>query len=84
MFSRKSEKLPPFHVMEVIERAQELERAGKSIIHLEIGEPDFPTAPHICDTASSALKSGETKYTYSLGIIELREGLERIERYLKK
>ncbi len=44
MFSRKSEKLPPFHVMEVIERAHELEGAGRSIIHLEIGELDFPTA----------------------------------------
>jgi aspartate/methionine/tyrosine aminotransferase len=43
MFSRKSEKLPPFHVMEVLERAHELEGAGRSIIHLEIGEPDFPT-----------------------------------------
>jgi len=75
MFSRKSEKLPPFHVMEVLERAQELERAGRSIIHLEIGEPDFPTALHICEAASLALKAGETKYTHSLGIIELREAV---------
>ncbi|MGB8217021.1 MAG: pyridoxal phosphate-dependent aminotransferase [Candidatus Methanoperedens sp.] len=75
MFSRKSEKIPPFYVMEVLERAQELERAGKSIIHLEIGEPDFPTAPHICEAAFNALKAGETKYTHSLGLPELREAV---------
>ncbi|VVB86195.1 (5-formylfuran-3-yl)methyl phosphate transaminase [uncultured archaeon] len=75
MFSRKSENIPPFHVMEVLERAQELERAGRSIIHLEIGEPDFPTAPHICEAAVAALKAGETKYTHSLGIPELREAV---------
>ncbi|GFO98032.1 Valine--pyruvate aminotransferase [groundwater metagenome] len=75
MFSRKSENLPPFHVMEVLERAHELERTGRSIIHLEIGEPDFPTAPHICEAAMAALKAGETKYTHSLGIPELREAV---------
>jgi len=75
MFSRKSEKIPPFHVMEVLERAIELERAGKSIIHLEIGEPDFPTAPHICEAALNALKAGETKYTHSMGLPELREAV---------
>ncbi len=75
MFSQKSANLPPFHVMEVLERAQELERAGKNIIHLEIGEPDFPTAPHICDAALDALKAGETKYTHSLGLPQLREAV---------
>ncbi len=75
MFCRKSEKIPPFHVMEVLERAIELERAGKSIIHLEIGEPDFPTSPHICEAALNALKAGETKYTHSLGLPELREAV---------
>lgn len=75
MFSHKSEKLSPFHVMEVLERAHELEGAGRSIIHLEIGEPDFPTAPHICEAAMAALKAGKTKYTHSLGLPELREAI---------
>jgi aspartate/methionine/tyrosine aminotransferase len=75
MFSQKSASIPPFHVMEVLERAQELERAGKNIIHLEIGEPDFPTAPHICAAALDALKAGETKYTHSLGLPQLREAV---------
>ncbi|MFZ3384605.1 MAG: aminotransferase class I/II-fold pyridoxal phosphate-dependent enzyme, partial [Candidatus Methanoperedens sp.] len=75
MISCKAKKLPPFHVMEVLERAQELESLGKNIIHLEIGEPDFPTAPHICQAASSAIWSGETKYTHSQGLPELREAI---------
>ena len=75
MISEKARKLPPFHVMEVLERAQELESLGKNIIHLEIGEPDFPTAPHICQAASSAIWSGETKYTHSQGLLALREAI---------
>lgn len=77
MISGKAEKLPPFHVMEVLERARELESMGKDIIHLEIGEPDFPTAPHICEAASSAIAKGETKYTHSQGIPQLRETIAR-------
>ncbi|MCZ7402687.1 MAG: pyridoxal phosphate-dependent aminotransferase [Candidatus Methanoperedens sp.] len=75
MICQKAKKIPPFHVMEVLERAQELERNGRNIIHLEIGEPDFPTAPHICAAAASALWSGETKYTHSLGLARLREAI---------
>jgi len=67
--------IPPFYVMEVLERAHELEREGRSIIHLEIGEPDFPTASHICETANAAMCAGETKYTHSLGLPELRDAI---------
>lgn len=74
--------IPPFHVMEVLERAQELEREGRHIIHLEIGEPDLPTAPHICEAAAEAMCSGNTKYTHSQGIPELREAIA--ERYMEK
>ena len=75
MLSKKAENIPPFYVMEVLERAQELEREGRDIIHLEIGEPDFPTPQHICDAASGAIQSGDTKYTHSLGLLELREDI---------
>ncbi len=71
--------MPPFHVMEVLERAQELEREGRHIIHLEIGEPDFHTASHICEAAVLAMSSGNTKYTHSQGIPELREAI--VENY---
>ncbi len=75
MISHKAEIMPPFHVMEVLERAQELEALGKNIIHLEIGEPDFNTPKHICEAAVNALKQGETKYTHSLGLPMLREAI---------
>lgn len=55
--SERSMNIPPFYVMEVLESAQKLEQAGRDIIHLEIGEPDFPTAPHICDAANQSLAS---------------------------
>jgi aspartate/methionine/tyrosine aminotransferase len=77
MFSEKAKNIPPFYVMEVLERAQELERSGRNIIHMEVGEPDFPTAPHINQAAINALKGGETKYTHSLGLPLLREAVAR-------
>ncbi|MCD1294204.1 aspartate aminotransferase [Methanocella sp. CWC-04] len=82
MLSKKAGKIPPFHVMEVLERAQELERSGRSIIHLEVGEPDFPTPPHIVEAANKALQAGETKYTHSLGLLQLREAVA--ESYKRK
>ena len=69
--------IPPFIVMDVLEKAHELEKAGKHIIHLEIGEPDFPTPACICEAAAKAIQDGCTHYTHSLGIIELREAVCR-------
>ncbi|HEY3272574.1 MAG TPA: pyridoxal phosphate-dependent aminotransferase [Methanocella sp.] len=80
--SLKAMTLPPFYVMEVLERAQELERAGRNIVHLEVGEPDFRTPAHICEAASKALLAGETKYTHSLGLLSLREAIA--DTYNKK
>jgi aspartate/methionine/tyrosine aminotransferase len=57
----------------VLARAQELERAGRSIVHLEIGEPDFETPPHVVAAAVDALGRGLTHYCASAGIPELRE-----------
>ena len=59
--------IPPFIVMDVLERAHELERQGRDIIHLEIGEPDFPTPECVCQAAREAINRGETHYTHSLG-----------------
>jgi aspartate aminotransferase len=75
--SQKAQRTPPFYVMEVMERAQELERSGIDIIHFEVGEPDYTTAPHICEAACNAMQSGETKYTHSLGLRELREAVAK-------
>ena len=67
--------IPPFLVMEVFERAQEFERQGRSIIHLEVGEPDFPTPDCIKEAAIRALRDGETHYSASVGILPLREAV---------
>jgi len=64
--------LRPFIVMEVLEKALALEREGRSIVHLEVGEPDFPTPPRIVRAATDALARGETHYTDSRGLGELR------------
>ncbi len=71
--STRAREIPSFIVMDVLERAHELERQGRHIIHLEIGEPDFPTPECICKAGIDALKRAETHYTHSLGILELRE-----------
>ncbi|MFQ5881086.1 MAG: pyridoxal phosphate-dependent aminotransferase [Candidatus Methylomirabilales bacterium] len=78
----RAEALPPFIAMEVLERAQELERKGEDIIHLELGEPDFPTPACIQEAALKALREGWTKYTHSLGLWELRETIA--EHYAKR
>ncbi len=65
----------PFLVMDVLDRAKELERQGKEIIHLEIGEPDFDTPQKIRQAGIDALRSGETHYTHSMGIYELRQAV---------
>jgi aspartate/methionine/tyrosine aminotransferase len=62
-------------VMEVLERAQALEREGRSIIHLEVGEPDFETPDCIREAGIRAIREGKTKYSHSLGHLELREAI---------
>ena len=59
----------------VLARAREMERAGRDVIHLEIGEPDFDTPAHITDAAVAALRAGETHYCPAAGIAEFREAI---------
>ena len=75
MASNLSEDIAPFLVMDVLERAKELELTGKRVIHFEVGEPDIPTPKVICDEAIHAIEIGDTKYTPSLGIPELRSAI---------
>ena len=67
--------IEPFLAMEVLERAYAMERAGVSVIHLEIGEPDFPAPPEAVEAARKALAAGATRYTDSRGLIELRAAI---------
>ncbi len=73
--SQRAEQMPPFLVMEVLERAAALQRAGRSIIHLEVGEPDFDTPVVAREAAVEALSAGRTHYTHSLGHPELRQAI---------
>jgi aspartate/methionine/tyrosine aminotransferase len=75
MISKRSRKMTSFIVMDVLERAQELERNGLHIIHLEVGEPDFDTPLCVKEAACKALEDGYTHYTHSLGMFELREAI---------
>ncbi len=81
MISNRTKEMTPFIVMDVLERAHEIERQGVHVIHLEVGEPDFDTPQCIKDAACKALDNGHTHYTHSLGMIELREAIS--EHYLK-
>ena len=60
---------------EVLVKARALEKQGKSVIHLEIGEPDFPTPQHVVEAGKSALDEGWTKYGPTQGLPELRESI---------
>jgi aspartate/methionine/tyrosine aminotransferase len=62
-------------MLKIMSRVQEMERAGRSVVHFELGEPDFDTPPHIVDRACMALREGKTHYTNSMGIYELREAI---------
>jgi len=75
MISKKAQEIPPFIVMDVLEKAQELERMGERVIHLEVGEPDFDTPECINEASYRAICDGKTHYTHSLGLIELREAI---------
>jgi len=65
--------MSPFYVMELLRRAKQLEAEGFDVIHMEIGEPDFPTPPAIIDAGVKHLLAGEVKYTPAAGLFELRE-----------
>ena len=75
MISKRIQEMTSFIVMDVLERAQELEREGTRIIHLEVGEPDFDTPACVKEAACKALEDGFTHYTHSLGLYELREAI---------
>ena len=71
----RADTIAPFLAMEVLERALALERAGRTIVHLEVGEPDFPPPPAAIDACTRALADGETGYTDSRGLLALREAI---------
>lgn len=81
--ARRMADIAPFHVMELLTRARQLEAEGRSIIHMEVGEPDFPTPPQVIEAASDFIRGGQVFYTPALGIPALREAIARFyaDRY---
>ena len=75
MIAKRAQEIEPFVVMEVMERAEQLEAQGEHLIHLEVGEPDFATPACIQEAMAKAVKDGMTGYTHSLGILPLREAI---------
>jgi aspartate aminotransferase len=73
--AERMERIGVESAFEVLVRARELERQGRNIIHLEIGEPDFPTPAHIIEAAKRALDDGYTHYGPTQGLPELRESV---------
>ncbi|TAM06708.1 MAG: pyridoxal phosphate-dependent aminotransferase [Paraburkholderia sp.] len=69
------DEIQPFYVMELAKEAAKLERAGRDIIHMGIGEPDFTAPEPVVEAAAAALRRGVTQYTSALGIHELREAI---------
>src|SRR5215468_3599610 len=69
--------IEPFHVMEVQTAARALEAAGRSVVHMEIGEPDFPTPQPVIAAAQRAIAAGDLYYTSALGMPSLREAIAR-------
>jgi len=82
MITKRASEILPFIVMDVLEKAQEMQRRGEDIIHLEVGEPDFDTPECIREACCRAMRNGETHYTHSLGLLELREAI--CEHYFNK
>jgi aspartate/methionine/tyrosine aminotransferase len=80
-FARRIQEIEPFLAVEVAERAQELERAGIDVVHLEFGEPDFEAPLVVREALEKAVKDGRTRYTHSLGIVELRDAI--VEHYAR-
>ncbi|TXG97319.1 MAG: pyridoxal phosphate-dependent aminotransferase [Rhodocyclaceae bacterium] len=73
--ARRLAEIEPFHVVELLTRARLLEAEGCDIIHMEVGEPDFPTPEPIANAAVDAIKQAKTLYTQALGLPELRQAI---------
>jgi len=69
------ERIVPFYVMDLLARAKQLEAEGRSVIHMEVGEPDFITPEPVIEAGKNALYAGHTGYTAATGIPELRQAI---------
>ncbi len=75
MSARRLQSIAPFHVMALLARARQLEAEGRSIVHMEIGEPDFDTPEPVVQAGIAALQAGHTHYTPACGLATLRAAI---------
>lgn len=73
--AERMQHISAFQVMALLQRAKQLEQQGRDVIHMEIGEPDFPTPPAIIAAGQRCISSGEVKYTPAAGLPELRAAI---------
>src|SRR5436853_2929648 len=73
--ARRAAEIEPFEVMDVLSRAHALEAAGRRVIHMEIGEPDFTAPAPVVEAGVRAIRDGLTAYTATLGLPALREAI---------
>ena len=76
----RMDEFSPFYVMELLQRAKQLEAQGREVIHMEVGEPDFPTPQAIIEAGSKIIQSGEVKYTAAAGLPELKNKIAQYYR----
>lgn len=69
------EGIAPFHVMDILARARQMEAGGRDVVHMEVGEPDFSTPQPIIDAGIASLQQGRTHYTPATGLPELRHAI---------
>ncbi len=69
------DRIKSFHVMALLDRAKQLESRGRDVIHLEVGEPDFPTPDHVVQAGIRAMNEGRTRYTAPTGLPELKQAI---------
>ena len=75
LIAQRMQSIKPFIVMQLLQRAQQLQQQGRDIIHMEIGEPDFATPPAVLNAARQFLQHGDVKYTAAAGLPELRAAI---------
>ncbi len=73
--SARAQAIRPFVVMDVVARAKKLEASGRDVVRLEIGDPDLPTPEVVVKAAEVAMEEGDTGYTQSLGLPDLRDAV---------
>jgi aspartate/methionine/tyrosine aminotransferase len=84
--AKRLKNIAPFHVMDLLAKAKQMQAEGRDIIHLEVGEPDFSSPKAVIDAGIEALKQGETHYTAATGLPELKRAVSAfyLDRYEQK